>query len=160
MADEQGAWLEAGDQKRISILGNLSIGRSAKNTVVIDSPKDRAVVDDEFRQELERDLTFEFIIARQPHHAHSAAPERPDQGVAAKKLLPAGKLTQRRIQSVAGGIVSHGPVLIPWPRAIRQDLFPGPAQMLPVKTGPATRQNGAPTSLDGTAAGTYSALSA
>src|SRR6201982_2567807 len=39
MADEQGAWLEAGDQKRIPILRNLSIGRSAKSTLVIESQK-------------------------------------------------------------------------------------------------------------------------
>src|SRR6266704_1185213 len=39
MADEQGAWLEASDAKQIPIHGNCSIGRSAKNTVVIESQK-------------------------------------------------------------------------------------------------------------------------
>src|SRR6266498_990425 len=39
MADEQGAWLEANDGKRLPIQGNLSIGRSPKNALVLDSPK-------------------------------------------------------------------------------------------------------------------------
>src|SRR5882672_10397413 len=39
MADEQGAWLEATDGKRLPIQGNLSIGRSPKNSLVLDSPK-------------------------------------------------------------------------------------------------------------------------
>jgi len=39
MPDEQGAWLEAGDQKLIPIHGNLSIGRSARNGLVIESQK-------------------------------------------------------------------------------------------------------------------------
>jgi adenylate cyclase len=39
MADEQGAWLKAADGKRLPIQGNLSIGRSPKNLLVLDSPK-------------------------------------------------------------------------------------------------------------------------
>jgi adenylate cyclase len=39
MAEEQSAWLEAGDSTKIPIQGNLSIGRSAKNLLVLDSPK-------------------------------------------------------------------------------------------------------------------------
>ncbi len=39
MADELGAWLEATDGKRLPIQGNLSIGRSPKNSLVLDSPK-------------------------------------------------------------------------------------------------------------------------
>src|SRR5713226_5564289 len=39
MTDEQGAWLEANDGKRLPIQGNLSIGRSPKNSLVLDSPK-------------------------------------------------------------------------------------------------------------------------
>ncbi len=39
MADEQNAWLEATDGKRFPIQGNLSIGRSPKNSLVLDSPK-------------------------------------------------------------------------------------------------------------------------
>jgi len=39
MADELGAWLEATDGKRLPIQGNLSVGRSPKNTLVLDSPK-------------------------------------------------------------------------------------------------------------------------
>ena len=39
MTDEQGAWLEATDGKRLPIQGNLSIGRSPKNALVLDSPK-------------------------------------------------------------------------------------------------------------------------
>jgi adenylate cyclase len=39
MADEQSAWLEATDGKRLPIQGNLSIGRSPKNALVLDSPK-------------------------------------------------------------------------------------------------------------------------
>src|ERR1700719_2546133 len=39
MADEQSAWLEATDGERLPIQGNLSIGRSQKNVLVLDSPK-------------------------------------------------------------------------------------------------------------------------
>jgi adenylate cyclase len=39
MADEQSAWLEATDGKRLPIQGNLSVGRSPKNLLVLDSPK-------------------------------------------------------------------------------------------------------------------------
>src|ERR1041385_7767055 len=39
MADEQGAWLEATAGKRLPIQGNLSVGRSPKNLLVLDSPK-------------------------------------------------------------------------------------------------------------------------
>src|SRR5436190_16005532 len=39
MADEQGAWLEATDGKRLPIQGNLSIGRSPKNSLLLDSQK-------------------------------------------------------------------------------------------------------------------------
>src|SRR5438552_616734 len=39
MTDEQGAWLEANDGKRLPIQGNLSIGRSPKNLLVLDSQK-------------------------------------------------------------------------------------------------------------------------
>src|ERR1700737_2573816 len=39
MPDEQGAWLEAADGKRLPIQGNLGIGRSPKNSLVLDSPK-------------------------------------------------------------------------------------------------------------------------
>src|SRR5438309_7953633 len=39
MADELGAWLEATDGKRLPIQGNLSIGRSPKNSLVLNSPK-------------------------------------------------------------------------------------------------------------------------
>jgi adenylate cyclase len=36
---EPGAWLEATDGKRLLIEGNLSIGRSPKNSFILDSPK-------------------------------------------------------------------------------------------------------------------------
>jgi adenylate cyclase len=39
MPDEHGAWLEATDGKRLAIQGNLSIGRSPKNLLVLDSQK-------------------------------------------------------------------------------------------------------------------------
>ncbi len=39
MADEQGAWLEEADGKRLPIQGNLTIGRSPKNSLILDSPK-------------------------------------------------------------------------------------------------------------------------
>src|SRR4051794_624848 len=39
MPDEQGAWLEAGDQKLIPIQGNLSIGRSARKSLGIEVQK-------------------------------------------------------------------------------------------------------------------------
>jgi len=39
MPDSQGAWLEASDGKRLPIQGNLSIGRSPKTSLVLDSPK-------------------------------------------------------------------------------------------------------------------------
>ena len=37
--NECGAWLEATDGKRFPIQGNLSIGRSPKNSLILDSPK-------------------------------------------------------------------------------------------------------------------------
>jgi adenylate cyclase len=39
MPDGQGAWLEATDGKRLPIQGNLSIGRSPKTSLILDSPK-------------------------------------------------------------------------------------------------------------------------
>jgi adenylate cyclase len=39
MAEDQSAWLESSDSTKIPIQGNLSIGRSAKNLLVLDSPK-------------------------------------------------------------------------------------------------------------------------
>src|SRR6266852_2601963 len=39
MSDEEGAWLEATDGTRLLIQGNLSIGRSPKNSLILDSPK-------------------------------------------------------------------------------------------------------------------------
>src|SRR6266446_3020369 len=39
MADEQGAWLEEAEGKRLPIQGNVSIGRSPKNSLILDSPK-------------------------------------------------------------------------------------------------------------------------
>src|SRR5712692_7417871 len=39
LGGEQGAWLEETDGKRLPIQGNLSIGRSPKNSMILDSPK-------------------------------------------------------------------------------------------------------------------------
>jgi adenylate cyclase len=39
LGDEQSAWLEESDGKRLPIQGNLSIGRSPKSSLVLDSPK-------------------------------------------------------------------------------------------------------------------------
>jgi adenylate cyclase len=39
LGNEQVAWLEESDGKRLPIQGNLSIGRSPKNSLVLDSPK-------------------------------------------------------------------------------------------------------------------------
>ncbi len=39
MTDGVGAWLEAKDGKRFPIRGNLSIGRSPKTSLILDSPK-------------------------------------------------------------------------------------------------------------------------
>src|SRR5436305_2167386 len=39
LGGEQGAWLEEPDGKRLPIQDNLSIGRSPKNLLVLDSPK-------------------------------------------------------------------------------------------------------------------------
>ncbi len=39
LGGEQGAWLEETDGKRLPIQGNLSIGRSPKNSLILDSPK-------------------------------------------------------------------------------------------------------------------------
>jgi len=38
LGSEQGAWLESSDGKRLLIQGNLSIGRSPKNSLMLDSP--------------------------------------------------------------------------------------------------------------------------
>src|SRR6266699_4569036 len=38
LGSEQGAWLESTDGKRVLIQGNLSIGRSPKNSLILDSP--------------------------------------------------------------------------------------------------------------------------
>ena len=39
LSNEKGAWLETPNQDSIRVEGNCSIGRSAKNTMVLDSPK-------------------------------------------------------------------------------------------------------------------------
>src|SRR5436305_2437421 len=39
LGGEQGAWLEEPDGKRLPIQGNLSIGRSPKNSLILDSQK-------------------------------------------------------------------------------------------------------------------------
>jgi adenylate cyclase len=39
MTDEWSAWLESAEAKHVSIHGNLSIGRSPKNLLILDSPK-------------------------------------------------------------------------------------------------------------------------
>src|SRR2546428_6576832 len=39
MADDQSVWIETADSKQIPIQGSLSIGRSPKNAIVLDSPK-------------------------------------------------------------------------------------------------------------------------
>ena len=39
MSDGPGAWLEATDGRRLPIQGNMSIGRSPKTSLVLDSPK-------------------------------------------------------------------------------------------------------------------------
>ena len=36
---EAGAWLESPGRERIPLLGNCSIGRSPKSSIVLDSPK-------------------------------------------------------------------------------------------------------------------------
>jgi adenylate cyclase len=38
LGSEQGAWLESTDGKRVLIQGNLSVGRSPKNSLILDSP--------------------------------------------------------------------------------------------------------------------------
>lgn len=38
-SEEEGAWLEAADGKRHPILGNCSLGRTAANTIVLETPK-------------------------------------------------------------------------------------------------------------------------
>src|ERR1700686_1255798 len=67
----------------------------------------RAVVDDQLGKEFERDIAFEFFIARQPDDAHAAAAERLDQSVAVEDFLPVGKVSRSRIQAVAGSPASH-----------------------------------------------------
>ena len=57
--------------------------------------EDRAVVNDQLGQELERDIALEFVIARQPDDAHSAAAKGFDQRVTAKYVLPCRKVMQR-----------------------------------------------------------------
>jgi adenylate cyclase len=39
MSDEQSAWLEGADSKKIQLEGGLTIGRSPKNVLILDSPK-------------------------------------------------------------------------------------------------------------------------
>jgi len=39
LGSEQGAWIETNDGKRFPIQGNVSIGRSPKNSLILDSPK-------------------------------------------------------------------------------------------------------------------------
>src|SRR5437870_3233346 len=58
-------------------------------------------------KKFERDITFQFFIARQPDYSHAALPQNLDQGVAAKNFLSAGKLAQRRIRSGAGRVITH-----------------------------------------------------
>jgi adenylate cyclase len=39
MSDEESAWLEGADSKKIQLEGGLTIGRSPKNVLILDSPK-------------------------------------------------------------------------------------------------------------------------
>src|SRR5438132_12224961 len=58
-------------------------------------------------KKFERDLTFQFFIARQPDHSHPALPQNFDERVAAEESLSADKLTLRRIRSSAGRVITH-----------------------------------------------------
>src|SRR5438309_3874822 len=46
----------------------------------------------QIRKKFQRDFALQFLIARQPDNAHSAAPKDFHQGITAEKLLPAPKL--------------------------------------------------------------------
>jgi hypothetical protein len=46
---------------------------------------------DEVRQELQRYVPLQFLIAGQPDNAHAAATKNPDQRVASKNFLPTSK---------------------------------------------------------------------
>lgn len=52
--------------------------------------QDGLVVNQHFGQELERDIAFQVVIARQPDNSHSAATKSLNQCVTTKKLLPSG----------------------------------------------------------------------
>ena len=53
------------------------------------------ILDHQVGKEFQRDIAFEFFMARQPHNAHPASAKHLDQLVAAKHHLSAGGIQRR-----------------------------------------------------------------
>src|SRR6476646_8973941 len=70
-------------------------------SLVLELVKHGPVLNHQIGKKFQRDLAFQFLIARQPDNAHSAASKNFDQRVTAEKLLPAPILTERRLRHVA-----------------------------------------------------------
>jgi len=65
------------------------------------------IENDQFRDKLQRHISIQHFIVREPDNSHAAASERSDQRVAIKNVLPAGKISKRRIQPGTGSGVTH-----------------------------------------------------
>ena len=55
----------------------------------------RQIMNDGFREKLQRHIAIQLIIPRQPDHAHSAPSKNPDQRVTAKQLLASHEAADR-----------------------------------------------------------------
>src|SRR5260370_15025426 len=69
--------------------------------------KHSTILNHQVGDKFQRDITPQFFVACQPDTSHPASPEDLDERVAAKDLLPAGKLTRRRVCDIARALVSH-----------------------------------------------------
>src|SRR5437016_156701 len=62
---------------------------------------------DDVGKKFECDITFQFVIAREPNNSHPATSQDLDQRVAAKYFLPGSELAQGCTCNIARGVVSH-----------------------------------------------------
>ena len=74
-------------------------------------------MNDQVREEFQRNFALQFFIPRQPDDSHAAPPEDFDQRVAAKELLTPGELAEGRVRDIARALVRHArSVSTTWPR--------------------------------------------
>jgi hypothetical protein len=69
--------------------------------------KHRMISNHQVGKKFQRDIAFQFFIARQPDNSHSASSEDLDQRVAAKDFLSAGELARCHRCDTTRALVSH-----------------------------------------------------